>query len=301
MSDVGVLDKVMAILHSFDDGMTRLEPRAVAAEAGMTTPTAYRLMKGMAEHGLLEQDASGYRLGVALLHLGARVADGLEVRHVALPHMEWLRDQTHENAELHLRHGSSRVPVEVVHSRLNLRPIGQVGVPFPLHIGASAKVLLAWLDPSESVALARASHDSHGDHRDGREFDARWLKRQLAEVRSQGWALTDGEREVGVASVAAPVRDRLGAVVAALVVSAPSARLASPPASEHAIGFVVEAAHRVSRGLGYVEPATNTATTDTATTDTATTGTATTATATTSTANGRGRSPAAGTATREGA
>jgi DNA-binding IclR family transcriptional regulator len=273
VSDVGVLDKVMAILHSFDDGVTRLEPRAVAAVAGMTTPTAYRLMKGMAEHGLLEQDASGYRLGVALLHLGARVADGLEVRHVALPHMEWLRDQTHENAELHLRHGSSRVPVEVVHSRLNLRPIGQVGVPFPLHIGASAKVLLAWLDPSESEALARTSHDSH---RDAREFDARWLEQQLAEVRTQGWAFTDGEREVGVASVAAPVRDRLGAVVAALVVSAPSARLAVPPASDKSIGFVVEAAHRVSRGLGYVEPAT-------------------------STAIGQGRSPLAGTTTREGA
>jgi DNA-binding IclR family transcriptional regulator len=277
VSDVGVLDKVMAILHSFDDGVTRLEPRAVAAGAGMTTPTAYRLMKGMAEHGLLEQDASGYRLGVALLHLGARVADGLEVRHVALPHMEWLRDQTHENAELHLRHGSSRVPVEVVHSRLDLRPIGQVGVPLPLHIGASAKVLLAWLDPSESEALARTSHESHGD---AGKFDARWLEQQLAEVRYQGWALTDGEREVGVASVAAPVRDRLGAVVAALVVSAPSARLAGPPASDRAIGFVVEAAHRVSRGLGHVEPATNTASGQ---------------------RSGQGRSPAAGTATREGA
>jgi DNA-binding IclR family transcriptional regulator len=273
VSDVGVLDKVMAILHSFDDGVTRLEPRTVAAEAGMTTPTAYRLMKGMAEHGLLEQDAAGYRLGVALLHLGARVADGLEVRHVALPHMEWLRDQTHENAELHLRHCSSRVPVEVVHSRLNLRPIGQVGVPFPLHIGASSKVLLAWLDPSESEALARESRASHSD---GRTFDSRWLEQQLAQVRTRGWAFSDGEREVGVASVAAPVRDRLGAVVAALVLSAPSARLPGPPASKESIGFVVEAAHRVSRGLGYVEPVAGTA-------------------------DGHGRSPAVGTATREGA
>ena len=250
MSDVGVLDRVMAILRSFPDGLTRADPRAVAAELGMTAPTAYRLMKGMAEHGLLEQDERGYRLGVTLLHLGARVAEGLEVRNVARPHLEWLRDRTHENAELHLRHGSSRVPVEVVPSRLNLRPMGEVGVPLPLHIGASAKVLLAWLEPDESEALARASHANHCDS--GQEFDARGLAGQLAQVRERGWACTDGEREVGLASVAAPVRDRFGMVVAALVLAGPSSRLLQPAANDQALRLTTEAADRVSHGLGHV-------------------------------------------------
>ena len=249
MSDVGVLDKVMAILQSFPDGSTRLDPRVVAVDLGMTAPTAYRLMKGMAEHGLLEQDGGSYRLGVTLLHLGSRVADGLEVRHVARAHMEWLRDRTHENAELHLRHGWSRVPIEVVSSRLNLRPMGQVGVPFPLHVGASSKVLLAWLAPDESEALARASHTNHGDDR---AFDAAGLADHLAAVRGQGWAFTDGEREVGVASVAAPIRDHFGVVVAALVLSAPSVRLSEKPVVDEAIRATVEAASRVSQGLGFI-------------------------------------------------
>ncbi|MGH3355927.1 MAG: IclR family transcriptional regulator [Nocardioidaceae bacterium] len=251
MSDVGVLDKVMAILQSYPDGVARLDPRAVAARLGMSAPTAYRLMKGMAEHGLLEQDAQGYRLGVTLLHLGSRVADGLEVRHVARPHLEWLRDRTQENAELHLRHGSSRVPVEVVPSRLNLRTMGQVGVPFPLHVGASAKVLLAWLEADEGEALARTSHAHQGEER--REFDASRLSRDLARVRRQGWAFTDGEREVGVASVAAPVRDRFGSVVAAVVLAGPSSRLAKKPAFRQAVDLTTEAGARVSKGLGLVE------------------------------------------------
>jgi DNA-binding IclR family transcriptional regulator len=256
VSDVGVLDKVMAILSSFTDGVTRLEPRAVAADLGMTAPTAYRLMKGMAEHGLLEQDGHGhYRLGVTLLHLGSRVADGLEIRHVARPHLEWLRDRTQENAELHLRHGCSRVPVEVVPSQLNLRTMGQVGVPFPLHVGASAKVLLAWLDPDESEALARTSHGRHDDGADGVAFDLARLARELDRVRQQGWACSDGEREVGVASVAAPVRDRFGMVVAALVLAGPSARLMQPPAYDDAVRLTTEAAGRVSGGLGHVDHA----------------------------------------------
>ncbi|MGH3367616.1 MAG: IclR family transcriptional regulator [Nocardioidaceae bacterium] len=250
MSDVGVLDKVMAILQSFDDGITRLDPATLAGDLGLTAPTTYRLMKGMAEHGLLEHDARGYRLGVALLHLGSRVAEGLEVRQVARPHLEWLRDRTQENAELHLRHGISRVPVDVAPSRLNLRPMGQVGVPFPLHIGASAKVLLAWLEPDESEALAHESQRSSGDEQ---EFDPGQLAGRLAEVRERGWAFSDGEREVGVASVAAPVRDRFGMVVAALVLAGPSARLLAEPAFDDAVNRTTTAAERVSRGLGHVD------------------------------------------------
>jgi DNA-binding IclR family transcriptional regulator len=250
VSDVGVLDKVMAILHCFPDGSTRIDPRGLAAELGLPAPTAYRLMKAMAEHGVLEPEGSGYRLGVTLLHLGARVADGLEVRQVARPHLEWLRDQSQENAELHLRHGSSRVPVEVVPSRLNLRPMGQVGVPFPLHVGASAKVLLAWLDPDESEALARASLAAHNGRHD---LDVAQLRRRLADVRARGWAFTDGEREVGVASVAAPVRDRFGAVVAAIALAGPSTRLGKPSARQAAAQLTTEAADRVSRGLGHLD------------------------------------------------
>jgi DNA-binding IclR family transcriptional regulator len=252
VSDVGVLDKVMAILQSFTGDLSRVEPRALAAELGLSPPTVYRLMKAMAQHGLLEQDGNGYRLGVTLLHLGARVADDLEVRHVARPHLERLRDCTQENAELHLRHGSSRVPVEVMPSRLNLRTMGQVGVPFPVHVGASAKVLLAWLDADEAESLARGSHAGHPSHGEDAEFDAGHLARQLAQVREQGWASSDGEREVGVASVAAPVRDRFGMVMAALVLAGPSARLMQQSAYDEAVQLTVEAAGRVSRGLGYV-------------------------------------------------
>ncbi len=250
MPPTGVLDKVMAILESFPDGSARLEPRDVAARLEISTPTAYRLMKGMAGHGLLERDAAGYRLGVALLHLGARVADGLDVRQVARPHMQRLRDSTSENAELHQRHGATRVPIEVLTSPLALRPIGQLGVPLPLHVGASASVLLAWLDPDESAELARTSHArSTADE----EFDVSRFARRLDLVRQQGWAASDGEREAGLASVAAPVRDGTGAVVAAMVVSGPAARLRPSATRRAVVAATTHAADGVSHDLGHAE------------------------------------------------
>lgn len=247
VSGVGVLDKVMEILQLFPSGRTSLEPPSVAESLGIAAPTAYRLMKAMTEHGLLTRDGQGYRLGVTLLHFGARVAEGLDLMQVARPHLEWLRDQTSENAELHLRHGNARVPVEVVPSPNNLRPMGQPGVPLLLHAGASAKVLLAWLEPEERRSLVLSSHERSGSEG---PFDMAKWERALAKTRKQGWADSYGEREVGLASIAAPVRDHAGSVVAAIVVSGPSERLKKRPAQSVAVQSTLEAANRISRAIG---------------------------------------------------
>jgi DNA-binding IclR family transcriptional regulator len=252
VSDVGVLDKVMAVLSTFPDGSTSLQPPAVADRLDLSPATVYRLMKAMAEHGLLDQDDRGYRLGVTLLHLGARVSDALDVRRAAHPHLEWLRDTTGENAELHRRHGITRVPIDVVHSANNLRPLGQVGVPLPLSGGASAKVLLAWLPAEEQLALATASHEHWGSAAD---FDADAFVRELDRTRELGHAVSDGERETGVAAVAAPVHDHTGAVVAAIVVAGPSFRLMRSEDLATAVDAATEAAARTSASLGHPAPA----------------------------------------------
>jgi DNA-binding IclR family transcriptional regulator len=252
MSEVGVLDKVMAILHAFPSGSVTLQPPEAAERLAISPSTAYRLMKNMAAHGLLEYDTDGYRLGVVLLHLGARVAEALDLNSLARPHVKWLRDETSENAELHLLHGITRVPVEVLVSPQNLRPMGQVGVPFPVHVGASSKVLLAWLPEDERRSLSLASHRADAD---GRPFDPEAWERKLLETRERGWAESHGERESGVSAIAAPVRNHNGAVVAAMVVSGPSTRLTGP-ARERARRATVAAAARTSAALGHNEETT---------------------------------------------
>lgn len=142
------------------------------------------------------------------------------------------------------------VPIEVMTSRQNLRPMGQVGVPFPLHGGASAKVLLAWLEPQERQSLVMASHERDSSPR---PFDFTGWERQLARTRKQGWAESDGERESGVSSIAAPIRDRVGAVVAAMVLSGPTTRLTERSVRTAAVQATVESAAWVSRAVGNVD------------------------------------------------
>lgn len=248
VSDVAVLDKVMAILHTYGHDDTRLEPRTVAERTGLALPTVYRLMQAMARHHLLEKENSAFRPGIALLQLGGLGAAAFDLRRTVRPHLDRLNVRTGENAEMHVRRGPARVAVEVVLSSQNLRPFVEVGNAFPLHVGASAKALLAWLPPAEAETIAVASRDRFpGD----REFDVERFHASLRRTRSRGWTDSDGEREAGVAAVAAPVFDVRGEVVAAVVLSGPSTRLTAKARKAFA-PLVREAAETASRDAGHL-------------------------------------------------
>ena len=244
---VGVLDKAMTILRVFPRGGVVFGPREIAARTGLSLPTVYRLARALEEHGLLEKEDERFKLGLALLHLGTRVAGGIELRREVMPHLELLSERTGENAEVHIRREEARVPIELVRSSQNLRPFVEIGAPLPLHLGAGGKVLLAWLPEEKQGSLAAASAARFG----GTEaFDTGALREELREVRTEGWAASDGERSPGVAAIAAPVFGAGGDVEGALLLSAPSVRLPAKQRRRFA-PLVREAAARASRDLGY--------------------------------------------------
>lgn len=249
VSSVAVLDKVMAILHTYNRDDTRLEPRKVAERTGFALPTVYRLMQAMAAHQLLEKDGSAFRPGVALLWLGGVGAAAFDLRRAVLPHLDWLNARTGENAEMHVRRGPARVAVEVVLSSQNLRPFLEVGAAFPLHVGASSKALLAWLPPTEAETVAVASRDQFAA---GDDFAVDRFHASLRRARTRGWIDSDGERETGVAAVAAPIFDVHGEVAAAMVLGGPSTRLTARKRKELA-PLVCEAAENASRDAGYLD------------------------------------------------
>ena len=180
---VGVLDKIVTILRAFPAGNAALSPQEIAARTGLSLPTVYRLLQTLDEHNLVEREGARYRLGLALQHLGMRVADGVEMRHQAMPHLEWLNNKMGENPELHTRREETRVPIELVRSSHNLRPFVEIGESLPLHLGAAGKGLLAWLPENEGERLAAASAARFGSGTLSAEntstFDADTLHAQL--------------------------------------------------------------------------------------------------------------------------
>jgi DNA-binding IclR family transcriptional regulator len=141
-----------------------------------------------------------------------------------------LRDATGESAQLYLRRADERICVGAAERASGLRDTVPVGAVLPMTAGSAAQVLLAWEPPEAVMPLLPR---------------CKFTGRTLAEVRRRGWAQSVAEREAGVASVSAPIRDRTGRVIAAISVSGPIERLGRRPGDRHAMA-VVRAGQRLS-------------------------------------------------------
>jgi DNA-binding IclR family transcriptional regulator len=161
----------------------------------------------------LEAHGMVRRTGDGRFALGPRLA-GPSLAQAAQPALERLRDETGESVQLYVRQGDRRLSVASLESPHGLRTIVAVGALLPLDVGSAGKVL-------------------RGD----------------AETARRGWAQSVEEREPGVASVSAPVRDGVGDVVAAVSVSGPIGRTTRSPGRRYA-GAVVAAAQAVEQALG---------------------------------------------------
>ncbi len=228
-SGVGVLDKAVAVLHAVAESPCGLPE--LCERSGLARATAYRLAAGLEVHRMLTRDGIGrWKLGPALTELSAGVSDPLlSAGSAVLPK---LRTITGESVQLYRREGAIRVCIAALEPPAGLRDTVPVGARLPMTAGSGARVLLAYADPSTQQTLLP-----------GAVFSGR----TLAEVRRRGWAQSAAEREPGVASVSAPVRDKTGAVIAAVSVSGPIDRLGRQPGARWATELLAAATELTQR------------------------------------------------------
>ena len=123
----------MAVLKAFGSDSGSLNPREIARRAELPGSVVSRVLPQMVQSDLVSAEADGtYRLGLELVSLSSRVGWVDHVRVAAWPHLVWLRDTTHETANLILRDGSHTLHVDQVESRYSLRHSGWVGRRVPL-------------------------------------------------------------------------------------------------------------------------------------------------------------------------
>jgi DNA-binding IclR family transcriptional regulator len=203
---VQTLDRAVQVV----DAVAQLGPCSLGdlvRATGLPRPTAHRLAVALTRHHVLARaDGGGFVLGPRLVGWGATAGRGLV--DAAQPVLIQLVADTGESAQLYVREGDRRVCVATHERPSGLRDTVPLGAVMPLARGSGGTVLLAW-----------------SDDRDRFDVDAAVLE----SVRSVGWAQSIGEREPGVASVSAPVRDGRGEVVAAISVSGPADRFGSDP------------------------------------------------------------------------
>jgi DNA-binding IclR family transcriptional regulator len=226
ISGVGVLDKAVTILAACVDGASLAE---ITERTKLPRATAHRLAQALETHRLLVRDQQGrWRPGSRLGELANAAPDVL--LNAAEPILAQLRDATGESTQLYLRRADERVCVASAERASGLRDTVPVNSVLTMTAGSAAQVLLAWEPPEAVMPLLPR---------------CKFTARTLAEIRKRGWAQSVAEREPGVASVSAPVRDRTGRVIAAISVSGPIERLGTRPGDQHATA-VVRAGQRLS-------------------------------------------------------
>jgi len=239
--------RVFAIADAFERG-DELTLSEVARRAGLPLSTAHRLLGEWVEWGGLVRGEDGrYRVGIKLWRLGVRQPTARRLREVALPYLEDLLEATGEHVHLAVRDGLGAVYLERLSGQGAVRVISEVGSVLPLHATGVGLVLLAYSGPEvfESV-LASAPrkflpNTLTGEHE---------LRERLAAIRATGLSVSVEALTRGAFSVAAPIRDATGEVIAAVSIIARVGRQAEP---QFALG-VRMASRGISGALGVEVP-----------------------------------------------
>ena len=249
-STLSSVSNAARLLKEFGRGEREMGVTELSRRLDIGKSTAHRLLNTLTEERLLEQDPETglYRLGLIMHELGANVQASLDIHTAASPVMDQLRNITQETIQIAVLDGREVVYVERRESPQTIRLFGRVGHRNDAHCTSTGKILLAYL-PSADLdttlhgwKLKKQTPYTVSDHAT--------LRQQLDQVRRQGYAENVNESEIGLASIAAPIRDFRGNVVAALSVAGPIQRL-DGASLRRFNRHVVEAAAAISRRLGW--------------------------------------------------
>jgi IclR family transcriptional regulator, KDG regulon repressor len=218
-------------------------------ESGLVKNKVFRILFTLEKHHLVERDEAGrYRLGLRFLEFAQHVQTQTTLLDASRPVMDWLVSETEESIFLGVVSGADALCVAARESPRSIRLFAEVGRRAPLHSGGVPKILLAFLPEEERCVLLDRFYADAATSAVGMERQA--LECRLGQIREQGYVLVVDELDQGAHSVAAPIRDHQGQVVAALSIAGPSHRF-TPECTQRYIQLVQKATAKISLALGF--------------------------------------------------
>jgi IclR family transcriptional regulator, pca regulon regulatory protein len=214
---IEALARGLDVIRAFQPGQPVMSLAAVAGAVGLARPTARRILITLQKLGYVRVAERGFELTPRVLELGMSYVQSRGLWEVARPHMEQLVARTHESSSIAQLDGSDIVYVARVAVPKIVALAVTIGTRFPAMQTSLGKILLAALPPDEAErVLAEPSRSG---------ITPRWQpgradrEAELREVRARGWAFTDEQLALGIRSIAAPLRDGEGRVIASLNVN----------------------------------------------------------------------------------
>lgn len=241
----------LQVLGAFAPDRQEMSLSDIARALKLSRSAAFRAVYTLNEMGFLLHDArtKTYRLGPAVLRLGYGYMASRELFEIALPELERLRDETDWSTHLGVRDGSRVLYMLRVPSRMGLGSIVNVGSRLPAANTTLGRVLLAGLDEATIMKLYQSGSTALDGSKSPRNFAE--LRRQWLEDREKPAIEQVGSFEAGIVSVAAPVRDLSGSVVAAINATHATQGVSNVPGDIRMAA--ISTAARISRLLGYAD------------------------------------------------
>jgi len=244
------LERGLSVIRVFDADHANLSLSEVAAATGLSRAAARRFLHTLVHLGYMRGDDGRFSLRPKILELGYAYLSSLTLPEVVMPHLEDLVEEVRESSSVSELDGEDVVYIARVPTKRIMTTAISVGTRFPAYATSMGRVLLAaqpddWL---ERYLTAVRLHGLTGPT--GRTITSPGgLRQELRKIRGRGWALVDQELEEGLRSLAAPIRNGDGTVVAAINVSTHAGRHSLESIVRDLLHPLLATAERIERDL----------------------------------------------------
>jgi len=245
------VDRVISVISFLAKDFAFHGVTEIGSELNLSKTTVHRILSALEKKQWVFVDPSTnkYRLDSSSIQFGSYLISSSDLRSLSLAHLHNLAEATNESAFLNLRVALERLYIEQVNSKQELRSVVELNKRFPLWIGASGKVILAYLDEEDITRVLDVLKFS-GIHSyiSGRIVDVKALRAELVKIKKDGYAITSSERVLGSTTLAAPILGYQSTVVGSISITGPTPRFSVEVANRY-IPLVKKAAKDITSAL----------------------------------------------------
>jgi len=218
------LDNAIQVLNCFTEDKKSWGVRELARELNTSHTAVNRILRTYQKNGFLTQDpeTKKYHLGLKFLEFSQIVRGQYSITEQIYPIMQKLSEQTRETIFLTWRENDDGVTLAIAESDERIKFSVSIGTRTPLYVGASCKVIMAFLPREEQLAIIdqglRKFTDNTPQHKEQ-------LLKELDEIKTQRWSYTCGEYTDEVFGLGVPIFDKNNKIIASITIAGPKYRL----------------------------------------------------------------------------
>lgn len=244
------VERTLDIVETLSEYKTGVGVTTLSKELKLHKSTVHRLLTTLMLRKYVEQDpeTSKYKLGMRLFELGNAVLSKLDIRQHAMPYLRQLWRTTGETIQLAIVDQNKVLYVDVLETLERVGVKSNVGERVPLHCSAPGKTWLASLPEDRMAEVLKLVKFEPFTPFTIDNMDK--LKASISQAKELGYSVDNQEYSADLISVASPVRNYRGRVIACIAITAPALRMSEDRVKEMGIN-VKSTAEKISQSMGY--------------------------------------------------